>query len=79
MQIVKLRLMVLAGLLAVISTASAEIYKDYAPSEQQVQLTVVAVEPNYLDDYLVKLNRTWVRSMEIQKELGFFKRSDFLT
>ncbi|MDA8949815.1 hypothetical protein N9H70_04005 [Pseudomonadales bacterium] len=71
MQIVKLRLMVLAGLLAVISTASAEIYKDYAPSEQQVQLTVVAVEPNYLDDYLVKLNRTWVRSMEIQKELGF--------
>jgi len=34
MQIVKLRLMVLAGLLAVISTASAEIYKDYAPSEQ---------------------------------------------
>ena len=45
----------------------AEIYEDYEPSEQHVQLTVVAVEPNYLDDYLVKLKRTWVRGMEIQK------------
>ena len=50
MQTIKIRLMLLAGLLAMISTVSAEIYKDYAPSEQQVQLTVVAVEPNYLDE-----------------------------
>ena len=49
----------------------AEIYEDYEPSEQHVQLTVVAVEPNYLDDYLVKLKRTWVRGMEIQKKLGY--------
>jgi len=51
----------------------AEIYKDYEPSEEHVQLTVVAVEPNYLNDYLVKLKRTWVRGMEIQKELGYIK------
>ena len=71
MSILKLGFLVLAGFLTIISASSAGIYKDYAPSEQQVQLTVVAVEPNYLDDYLVKLKRTWVRSMDIQKELGF--------
>jgi len=49
----------------------AEIYKDYEPSENYIQLTVVAVQPNYLDDYIVNLKKTWVRSMEIQKELGY--------
>ena len=52
------------------NTAFAEIYKDYEPSEQHIQLTVIAVESNYLDDYLVNLNKTWVRSMEVMKELG---------
>ena len=51
----------------------AEVYKDYEPSEEHVQLTVVSVEPNYLDDYLGKLKRTWVRGMDIQKELGYIK------
>ena len=50
---------------------SAEIYKDYEPSEEFIQLTVVAVEPNYLDDYIVNLKKTWVRAMEVQKELGY--------
>ena len=54
-----------------LSTAFAEVYEDYEPSEQFIQLTVVAVEPNYLDDYLVNLKKTWVRAMEIQKELGY--------
>ena len=54
-----------------LSSAFAEVYKDYEPSEQFIQLTVVAVEPNYLDDYLVNLKKTWVRAMEIQKELGY--------
>ena len=52
------------------NTVFAEIYKDYEPSEQHIQLTVIAVESNYLDDYLVNLNKTWVRSMEVMKELG---------
>ena len=54
-----------------LSPAFAEVYEDYEPSEQFIQLTVVAVEPNYLDDYLVNLKKTWVRAMEIQKELGY--------
>ena len=54
-----------------LSSVFAEVYEDYEPSEQFIQLTVVAVEPNYLDDYLVNLKKTWVRAMEIQKELGY--------
>ena len=53
-----------------ITNIFAEIWKDYKPSEQQVQLTVIDVKSNYLDDYLVNLKRTWVRSMEVQKDLG---------
>tara|TARA_B100000963_G_C22615747_1_gene667249 strand:+ start:2145 stop:2582 length:438 start_codon:yes stop_codon:yes gene_type:complete len=49
---------------------NAEIWEDYSPSEQQVQLTVIDVKSNYLDNYLVNLNKTWVRSVEVQKELG---------
>ena len=29
------------------------------------------MEPNYLDDYIVNLKKTWVRAMEVQKELGY--------
>ena len=57
--------------LLIASAANAEIYEDYEPSEQYSQLTVISVQPNYLDDYLVNLKRTWVRGMEIQKDLGY--------
>ena len=50
---------------------SAEVWEDYEPSEEHVQLTVISVQPNYLDNYLINLKRTWVRGMEIQKELGY--------
>ena len=53
-----------------ISNVYAEIWKDYEPSERQIQLTVIEVQANYLDNYLVNLKRTWVRSVEVQKELG---------
>ena len=52
-----------------ISNVYAEIWKDYEPSERQIQLTVIDVQANYLDNYLVNLKRTWVRSVEVQKEL----------
>ena len=48
----------------------AELYEDYEPSEQHTELTVISVQSNYLDDYLVNLKRTWIRGMEIQKDLG---------
>ena len=50
---------------------NAEIWKDYEPSEEMVQLTVVSVQSNYLDNYLVNLKKTWVRGMEVQKDLGY--------
>ena len=53
-----------------ISNVFAEIWKDYEPSERQIQLTVIDVQANYLDNYLVNLKRTWLRSVEVQKELG---------
>ena len=51
--------------------ASAEIYEDFTPSEEPMELTVVAVQPNYVDTYLTNLNRTWVRAMNVQKKLGY--------
>ena len=50
---------------------SAEIYKDFTPSEAPMELTVVAVQPNYVETYLTNLNRTWVRGMNVQKKLGY--------
>ena len=56
------------GFLAVISlNISAEIWKDYSPSEEIVEMTVVKVKANYVDDYLVNLKSTWVDSLEVQK------------
>ena len=60
----------LLGITFLISNVFAEIWKDYEPSERQIQLTVIDVQANYLDNYLVNLKRTWVRSVEVQKELG---------
>ena len=60
----------LLGITFSISNVFAEIWKDYEPSERQIQLTVIDVQANYLDNYLVNLKRTWVRSVEVQKELG---------
>jgi len=63
---------ILGGLLLSLSIyTQAEIWEDYALSEEIIEHTVIAVQGNYLDDYLVRLERTWVRSMEVQKELGY--------
>tara|TARA_B100000287_G_scaffold421847_1_gene463060 strand:- start:1863 stop:2303 length:441 start_codon:yes stop_codon:yes gene_type:complete len=51
--------------------ASAEIYDDFTPSQEPMELTVIAVQPNYLETYLTNLNRTWVRAMNVQKKLGY--------
>jgi hypothetical protein len=49
---------------------TAEIWKDYGLSEEVTELTVVSVKPNYVDAYLTRLKKTWVSSMEIQKDMG---------
>jgi hypothetical protein len=53
--------------------ANAEIWKDYTPSEQVTELVVVDVKSNYADDYLMQIRTTWVRSMEVQKEMGIIE------
>ena len=63
------KLLLLPLLLSMI--AVAEIYVDFTPSQEPMELTVVAVQPNYVDTYLTNLNRTWVRAMNVQKKLGF--------
>ena len=50
--------------------SSAEIWEDYGLSEEVTELTVVKVKPNYVDAYLTRLKKTWVSSMEIQKDMG---------
>ena len=49
---------------------TAEIWKEYGLSEEVTELTVVSVKPNYVDAYLTRLKKTWVSSMEIQKDMG---------
>ena len=65
------QLSILSLLLCVSVFARAEIWKDYSLSEEVIEHTVIAVQSNYLDEYLVRLERTWIRSMEVQKELGY--------
>tara|TARA_B100001029_G_C14990717_1_gene411855 strand:- start:77 stop:547 length:471 start_codon:yes stop_codon:yes gene_type:complete len=50
---------------------NAELYEDFTPSQEPMELTVVAVQPNYVETYLTNLNRTWVRAMNVQKKLGY--------
>ena len=63
------KLLLLPVLLSMVG--SAEIYEDFTPSQEPMELTVVAVQPNYVDTYLTNLNRTWVRAMNVQKKLGY--------
>ena len=59
------RLTLLATVFFCISSiARAELWKDYALSDEVIEHTVIAVQGNYLDEYLVRLERTWVRSMD---------------
>lgn len=60
----------LAFAVLVAPISSAEIWKDYGLSEEVTELTVVKVKPNYVDAYLTRLKKTWVSSMEIQKDMG---------
>ena len=63
------KLLLLPVLISMI--ASAEIYEDFTPSQEPMELTVVAVQPNYVDTYRTNLNRTGVRAMNVQKKLGY--------
>ena len=51
--------------------ADAEIYEDFTPSQDPMDLTVGAVQPTYVATYLTNLTSTWVRAMNVQKKLGY--------
>jgi hypothetical protein len=75
----KLSTMIAAGL-AVASFAAAapaaaqlQVYEDYEPSEEVIEMTLVKVEEGQLDSYLEGLKGTWVKANEVQKELGYIK------
>lgn len=50
-----------------------EIYEDYDVGTEIMIMTTVNVDPNMGDIYLAGLSQSWVKGVEIQKELGFIK------
>ncbi|GMN03333.1 hypothetical protein [Erythrobacter sp. MTPC3] len=62
-----------AASLTVASPAMAqmEVYEDYEPSEEVIELTFVKVDEGQFETYLEGLKSTWVAANEIQKELGY--------
>lgn len=75
----KLSTMIAAGLAAASFAAAApaaaqlQVYEDYEPSEEVIEMTLVKVEEGQLDSYLEGLKGTWVKANEVQKELGYIK------
>lgn len=53
-----------------VTTAQAELYKDYAPSKAVWNVTMVKVQPSSIDDYLMGLKQSWVAGCEISKKQG---------
>lgn len=64
-----------AATIALASPAAAqmEVYEDYAPSEEVVEMTMVKVDEGQFETYIEGLKSTWVAANEIQKELGHIK------
>ncbi len=56
--------------LAVPATAQMQIYQDYEPADEVVELTMVKVDEGQLETYLNGLKSTWIAANEVQKEQG---------
>ncbi|MFM7349625.1 MAG: hypothetical protein ACKO01_09065 [Erythrobacter sp.] len=52
---------------------AAEIYKDYTPADEVVEMTLVKVDEGQTDTYLGGIRKTWVAANEAQKSLGYIK------
>jgi hypothetical protein len=50
-----------------------EIYEDYDIGTEVMVVTTVKVDANMGDVYLAGLKNSWVKAVNIQKELGFIK------
>jgi hypothetical protein len=50
-----------------------EIYEDYDVGTEIMVVTTVKVDANMGDVYLAGLSQSWVKGVELQKELGFIQ------
>jgi hypothetical protein len=57
--------------MAVPAAAQMEVYEDYEPAEEVIELTFVKVDEGQFDTYLEGLKSTWVAANEMQKKLGY--------
>ena len=64
-----------AAALMVAAPAHAEInvYEDYAPAEEVVEMTFVQIDSGQFETYLEGLMSTWVAANQVQKDLGYIK------
>jgi hypothetical protein len=56
-----------------VTSAQAEIWKDYAPSKAVWNVTFVTVKPNRIDDYLLGLKQTWANGCAVSKKMGILE------
>jgi hypothetical protein len=52
---------------------AAELYKDYTPATEVVEMTLVKVDEGQTETYLGGLRKTWIAANEAQKKLGYIK------
>ncbi len=64
------KLLAATAALGLAFSAQAEIWKDYAPSKAVWNVTMVKVQPNSIDDYLLGLKQSWVAGCEVSKKQG---------
>ena len=67
-------MMIVASAAAVLgltaTSALAEMWVDYTPQKGVYMTTLVHVDPDKIDDYLVALKKTWVPGEELSKKHG---------
>ncbi|MEP3050325.1 MAG: hypothetical protein ABJP48_12175 [Erythrobacter sp.] len=56
---------------AVPAAAQFQVYEDYEPAEEVVEMTFVKVDEGQFETYLEGLASTWVAANQIQKDLGY--------
>ena len=60
-----------AALLASVpAAAEVTVWKDYTPSDQVIEMTLINVEPGMGDVYFDSLRTTWVKANDVAKSLG---------
>ena len=59
--------------LPVVAKDRLEIFTDYDLGKEVLSVTTVKVDPNMEDVYLAGLTKSWIKAVNLQKELGYIK------